>query len=125
MLRRLHMNNKTYYDLSELGIFSSKNLSETDYNNLSKNNVDKSKIYLQGYSNDVRINNDNKWYKEIDTHGLSVNDVLLQLEIMRTKHTKTIKNMVTFFVLLTIISIVILIILSLNGITIASQNRGY
>lgn len=119
------MNNKTYYDLSELGIFSSKNLSETDYNNLSKNNVDGSKVYLQGYSNDVRINDGNKWYKEIDTHGLSVNDVLLQLEIMRTKHTKTIKNMITFFVILEIIGIIVLIILSLNGITISSHNRGY
>ena len=101
------MNDKIIKDLVELEIYSSKTLSKENFDNLSKNNTDSSLIYkvdCYEYGNE----NCNKYYKEINTHGLTEEDVKLQLEIDRTKNIRSIKNIATFFVVLTIISIVIM-----------------
>ena len=99
------MNNKIIEDLVELGIYNSKILSEEDYNNLSKNNANDSLIYIAGHYGGG--NEDyNKYFKEIDTKGLTTDDVRLQLEIDKTKNIKSIKSMVTFFVVITIIALV-------------------
>ena len=107
------MNNKIIEDLVEFGIYDSKTLSEEDYNNLSKNNTNESLIYITGHYEGG--NEDyNKYFKEIDTKGLSINDVKLQLEIDRTKHIKSIKGMVTFFVVLTIIAMIAMFFLGIS-----------
>ena len=99
------MNNKIIEDLVELGIYNSKTLSEEDYNNLSKNNTNSSLAYITGH---YEGGNDdyNKYFKEIDTKGLTSDDVRLQLEIDRTKNIKSIKSMVTFFVVITVIALI-------------------
>lgn len=99
------MNNKIIEDLVELGIYNSKTLSEEDYNNLSKNNTNSSLVYITGH---YEGGNDdyNKYFKEIDTKGLTSDDVRLQLEIDRTKNIKSIKSMVTFFVVITVIALI-------------------
>ena len=99
------MNDKIIEDLVELGIYNSKTLSEDDYNNLSKNKKNSSLIYITGH---YEGGNDdyNKYFKEIDTKGLTLDDVRLQLEINRTKNIKSIKSMITFFVVITVIALV-------------------
>lgn len=99
------MNNKIIEDLVELGIYNSENLSEEEYNNLSKNNTNSSLTYISGH---YEGNNDdsNKYFKKIDTKGLTYDDVKLQLEIDMTKNIKSIKNMVTFFAVVTIIALI-------------------
>lgn len=101
------MNNKIIEDLVELGIYNSKTLSEEDYNNLSKNNTNSSLTYITGH---YEGGNDdyNKYFKEIDTKGLTPDDVRLQLEIDRTKNIKSIKGMVTFFIVITVIGMIIM-----------------
>ena len=101
------MNNKIIEDLVEMGIYSSKTLSEEDYNLLSKSNSNVSLIYITGRyegGND----NCNKYFKEIDTNGLTEEDVKLQLEIDRTKNIKSIKSMITFFVVITVVGMIIM-----------------
>lgn len=101
------MNNKIIEDLVELGIYNSKTLSEEDYNNLSKNNTNSSLAYITGHYEGG--NEDyNKYFKEINTNGLTEEDVKLQLEIDRTKNIRSIKSMVTFFVVLTVIGMIVM-----------------
>lgn len=101
------MNNKIIEGLVELGIYNSKTLSEEDYNNLSKNNTNDSLTYITGHYEGG--NEDyNKYYKEINTKGLTEKDVKLQLEIDRTKNIRSIKSMVTFFVVITVIGMIIM-----------------
>lgn len=101
------MNNKIIEDLVELDVYDSTELSKEEYNNLITNNKNKNIFYITGcYDYD---NADcNKYYKEIDTKGLSIEDVKLKLEIDRTKNIRSIKSMVKFFVVLTIISMIIM-----------------
>lgn len=106
------MNNKMIEDLVELGIYNSKTLSEEDYNNLSKSNTNSSLTYITGCYEGGN-NEYSTYFKEIDTKGLTPDDVRLQLEIDRTRNIKSIKNMVTFFIVITII---VLIVVLLSGI---------
>ena len=48
------------------------------------------------------------YYKEINTNGLTIEEIELQLSIERTKIIKAIKNMIIFFVVLTVISLICL-----------------
>lgn len=101
------MNNKIIEDLVELGIYKSKTLSEEDYNKLSQDKTNDSFMYITGYYEGG--NEDyNKYFEEIDTNGLTQEDVKLQLEIDRTKNIRSIKSMVTFFVVLTVISLIVM-----------------
>ena len=101
------MNNEIIEDLVELGIYNSKTLSEDEYNKLSKNNTNSSLIYITGRY--VGGNDDyNKYFKEIDTKGFTLDDVKLQLEIDRTKNIRSIKSMVKFFVVLIVISLIVM-----------------
>ncbi len=102
------MNNHIIDELIELKIFSYKPLFEEEYNDL-KDKSDKSLIYQEGKF-DLGNGQYSKWYKEINTHGLSENDIMLELAIMRTKTTKSIKSMVSFFVVLTVISMIVSVI---------------
>lgn len=111
------MNNEIIKELVELGIYDSKNLSEEEYNNLSKSNTNSSLIYITGY---YEGDNDdsNKYFKEIDTKGLTVEDIKLQLEIDKAKNIRSIKNMVMFFVVITVISLVVMF---LGGMSLFSE----
>ena len=101
------MNNKIIEDLVELGVYNSKTLTEEEYNSLSKGNMDDSLVYIVG--NYESGNEDySKYYKEINTNGLTGEDVKLQLEIDRTKNIRSIKSMVTFFVVITVISMIVM-----------------
>lgn len=101
------MNNKIIEALVELGIYNSKTLSEEDYNKLSKDNTNESLMYITGHYEGG--NEDyNKYYKEINTNGMTDEDVKLQLEIDRTKNIRSIKSMVTFFVVITVIGMIVM-----------------
>ena len=101
------MNNKVIEDLVELGIYNSKTLSEEDYNKLSKDNTNRSLMYITGHYEGG--NEDyNKYYKEINTNNMTVEDVKLQLEIDRTKNIRSIKSMLTFFVVITVIGMIVM-----------------
>lgn len=101
------MNNKIIEDLVELGIYNSKTLSEDDYNKLSKDNTNGSLMYITGHYGGC--NEDyNKYYKEINTNNMTDEDVKLQLEIDRTKNIRSIKSMLTFFVVITIIGMIVM-----------------
>lgn len=101
------MNNKIIEDLVELGIYNSKTLSEEDYNKLSQDNTNKSLMYITGHYEGG--NEDcNKYYKEINTNGMTDEDVKIQLEIDRTKNIRSIKSMITFFVVLTVINMIVM-----------------
>ena len=101
------MNNKIIEDLVELGIYNSKTLSEEDYNKLSKDNTNGTLMYITGHYEGG--NEDyNKYYKEINTNSMTDEDVKLQLEIDRTKNIRSIKSMVTFFVIITVIGMIVM-----------------
>ena len=103
----IQMNNKIIEDLVELGIYNSKTLSEEDYNKLSKDNTNESLMYITGHYEGG--NEDyNKYYKEINTNSMTDEDVKLQLEIDRTKNIRSIKSMATFFVVITVISMIVM-----------------
>lgn len=100
------MNNKIIEDLVELGVYNSKTLTEEEYNSLSKGNTDDSLVYIVG--NYESGNEDySKYFKEIDTNGFTDEDVKLQLEIDRTKNIRSIKSMITFFVVITVIALIV------------------
>ena len=102
------MNHKIVKDLVELGIYSSKSLSEEDYNKLSQNKTNDSLMYITGYYEGSNENH-NKYFKEINTNGFTEEDVKLQLEIDRTKIIRFIKSIVAFFVVLTVVSIIVIV----------------
>ena len=116
------MNNKIIEDLVELGIYNSKTLSEEDYNNLSKNNTNSSLTYITGHYEGGNSNY-NKYFKEIDTKGLTYDDVKLQLEIDRTKNIKSIKSMVTFFVVITVIALIVAFFFGISLSDVLSNSR--
>lgn len=101
------MNNKIIEDLVELGIYNSKTLSEDDYNKLSKEKTNNSLMYITGRYEGGNENY-NKYFKEINTNGFTEEDIKLQLEIDKTKNIRFIKSMVAFFVVLTIVGIIIM-----------------
>lgn len=112
------MNEKICDELVELGIFESRVISEEAYQKCKETDEDGSAVYYEtsynngGYSLDSNNSNDsneekNKWYKRIDTKGLSPEDVKLQLEIEQTKAINSIRKMVLFFVVITVIALVL------------------
>ena len=107
------MNNKIIEDLSKLGIYKSKNLSEKEYNNLSKNNTDNSLIYINGcYEGGGESYN--KYYKEINTKSLTLDDIKLQLEVERTKDIRFIKNTVIVLAVGIIITLILTLLIGLS-----------
>lgn len=107
------MNNKIIEDLAKLGIYQLKNLSEKEYNNLSKNNTDNSLIYINGcYEGGSESHN--KYYKEINTKGLTIDDIKLQLEVERTKDIRFIKNAVIVLAVGIIITLILTLLIGLS-----------
>lgn len=111
------MNKKIIDELVELEIYSSKSLTEEEYNQQAKDDRQDNFVYSSGGIN-FSDGNSTKWFKQIDTKGLSNEEIKLLLEIDRTKNIRSIKKMAIFFVVLTLISIVIAI---WSGTSIASM----
>lgn len=94
------MNNKIIKQLITLGIYDSRRITEEEYKEQSQKNTEESPyIYM------VEENNGYNIYNKVDTKGLTPEEVELQLEIDRTKNVRSIKHMVCFFVILTVLSI--------------------
>lgn len=104
------MSNKILEELVRLGIYSSKMLSEEDYNKLLQTKPNNSLIYISGRYDGV-IEERSKYFKEINTNGLTPDDVKLQLEIDKIKMIKSIKNMLTFFIITTIIGFIMALLI--------------
>ena len=111
------MNKKIIDELVELEIYSSKSLTEEEFNQQAKDNKQGEFVYSSGSINFVD-GNSTKWFKQIDTKGLSNEEIKLLLEIDRTKNIRSIKKMAIFFVVLTLISVAIAI---WSGASIASM----
>ncbi len=111
------MNKKIIDELVELEIYSSKSLTEEEYNQQAKDKEQSDFVYSSGSIN-FSNSNSTKWFKQIDTKGLTNEEIKLLLEIDKTKNVRSIKKMVTFFVVLTLVSIVIAI---WSGASIASM----
>lgn len=93
------MNRDIIDGLVELEVFDSKFLSEDDYTNAPKDDNNTDIIYVPcSYGG-----------KQIDTKGLSNEEIRLLLEIDRTKNIRSTKKMVAFFVVLAVISVIITI----------------
>lgn len=90
--------------LIELGIFDSKFLNEDDYVDAIKNKDNVNIVYVQG----------NYGGKQVNTKGLTDEEIRLLLDIDKTKNIRSIKRMITFFVVLTSISIIISIVSGLS-----------
>lgn len=114
------MNNKTIEKLVELDVYTARALSEEKYNNLSNNNTEDSLIYISGKQGDG-----SKYFKEINTKGMSVDDVKLQLEIDRTKYVRSIKAMVTFFVVIAVIAILFAIFNAVSASNVLNSSGYY
>lgn len=95
------MDNKTIENLVDLGVYKAKTIDKDEYDQ-KVNNTDSSLLYIDG-----NYDNGDKYYKEINTRGLTDEDVRLKLEIARTKMIISIKNMMIFFVVITVIFIII------------------
>ncbi len=102
------MNNKIIEDLAKLGIYKSKNLSEKEYNS-----TDNSLIYINGCY-EGGSESYNKYYKEINTKGLTADDVKLQLEIERTKDIRFIKNVVIVLAVEIIITLILALLIGIS-----------
>lgn len=100
------MNNQIIEGLVDLGIFSSKSLSKEEYEKLSNEVQDSSFIYLKGTSSDAWTDNP-EWFQQINTKNLSNDEINLLLKISQAKNIKTIKNISLFFLIITIISLVV------------------
>ena len=111
------MNKQIIKNLVELEIFNSNSLTEKEYAEASSAKSDGNFIYL---TNEIELANGEarKFYKQIDTKGLTEEEIKLLLEIDRTKNIRSIKKMAIFFVVLTLISVVIAI---WSGASIASM----
>lgn len=97
------MNSKIVEGLLELGLYTYEPLQKEEYEAKSTEETDK--IYITG-----KDDSGYQWYREVDTKGLSTEEIKLLLEIDRTQNVRKIRKSVTFFVVLTIISICIGII---------------
>lgn len=107
------MHKKIIESLADLQVFDLKIISEKDFDLQKQENTSADTIYLHegaDYYGDKII-------KQIDTKGLSNEEIKLLLDIDRTKNIRSIKNMIIFFVVLAVISIIISI---WSGISLAS-----
>ena len=103
------MNKQIIDELVELEVFNSKILTKAQYDEFSQTNSEDGALYLSGQYNFGEGSDTNTWFKQIDTRGLTNEEIKLLLDIDRTKNIHSIKKMVAFFVVLAIISIVITI----------------
>ena len=100
------MNNQIVEGLISLGIFSSKSISESDYQKLSKENADSRFVYLSGKCDDGLAGNP-EWFKQVDTNNLSESEICLLLKISQAQNIKTIKNVLLFYFGITITCLII------------------
>lgn len=107
------MHKKIIESLVDLQVFDLKIISAKDFDLQKQENTSADTIYLH---EDTDYYGD-KIIKQIDTKGLSNEEIKLLLDIDRTKNIRSIKNMIIFFVVLAVISIIISI---WSGISLAS-----
>lgn len=92
-------------DLVDMGIFNARSLTKKEFEELSELNKDNdSFIYMNGEYG-YGADGVDTWYKEIYTKGMDINDINLKIAINKAKNIRSIKNMTTFFVVLTVLSI--------------------
>lgn len=109
------MNNKIAEELMNLGIYKYRSLQKDEYDKLCNNNNDISKIYISGNYKNIDNNEYNKYYREIDTDGLSMDEIRLLLDIDKTKNIRSIKSMITFFVVVFVIALVCMFIFGMSN----------
>ena len=105
-------------DLVNMGIFKERALTKKEFDELSElNKNSNSLIYMNGKCENIykhgeydsNENDDNSWYKEVNTNGMDIDDIRLRVELNKAKNIRSIKGMVTFFVVLTIVSLILMV----------------
>lgn len=112
------MNQKTAEKLLALNVLSTvelgeefKSKTEDDFIELSKDNDNRSiKFYKRSDESQYPYYN----WMAVDTRNISDEDIKLQLEIIQTENTNTIKNILIFFTVLTVIGLCAGIIFALS-----------
>mgnify|MGYP001186167410 FL=1 len=97
-------------DLADIGIFKSNMLTKEEFEKkaeLNKNND--SLIYIKGEQVSKGKGNAGNWYEEVNTNGMDIDDIRLRIELNKAKNIHSIKGMVTFFVVLTIVSLILMV----------------
>lgn len=96
-------------DLIDLNVFTSKAISEQEYQNAFNGEKDTRYIYRENVNSEGH-----KWYEQIDTNNLSAQDIQMLLTTSKAKNIRTIKTVAIFFAVLTVISIAISIISAIS-----------
>lgn len=112
------MDRKTAEELLELNVISNvelggeyKSKTEEDFLELAKNNNNSSiKFYKISEESQYPYYN----WMAVDTHNMSDDDIKLQLEIIQTQNTNTIKNILIFFTALAVIGLCVGVIFALS-----------
>lgn len=94
------MNKRIAKELASLEIYKVKAVSKKDYYEWI-NNSDENFIF---YEDTEHIDSSLGRYNIINTMGYTTEEIKLMLEIDKAKNIRSIKSMITFFVVLTIIS---------------------
>lgn len=97
-------------DLVDLGILKANMLKKEEFEMRAKSNKDNDNIiYISGEQVSKGTISGNHWYEEVNTQGIDIDDIRLKIELNKAKNIKSIKGMVTFFVILTIASLVLML----------------
>lgn len=99
------MNIQIMQDLIDLNIFTSKAVTEQEYQNALNGEKNTRYIYRENVNSEGH-----KWFERVDTNNLSEQEIQLLLVTTKTKNIRTIKNVAIFFAVLTAISLAISII---------------
>ena len=96
------MNKKIAKDLASLGIYKVKGVSKSTYD-AGIHNADENFIFYEDSEYD---DFETDRYKMINTMGYTTEEIKLMVEINKAKNIRSIKRMVQFFVVLTVLGII-------------------
>lgn len=99
------MNKQILQNLIDLNVYTSKSISKQEYQEATQNGNDARYIYSENVTTEGH-----KWFEQIDTKKLTHEEIELLLKSEQIKNSRSIKHMMTFFTVLTVISLIISLI---------------
>lgn len=91
--------------LVELGIYKEEFLSKEGYEELCNKAGESEILVIETHKSEE--DESIKWYKVIHTNGITEDEVEFLLKLDRNKNIRSIKSMVKFFVVLTVIGMIV------------------
>ena len=98
--------------LVELGIYKEEFLDKDGYQELCSKMDESEILVIETFNNEE--DGSIKWYKVIHTNGLTEEEVDFLLKLDKNMNIRSIKSMVKFFVVLTVIGIVAALMIALG-----------